>query len=72
MKARAQEPWGEQVSAGQGPEHGSLEAGRDACGEQGGAAGELAGEARFDHLVEDASGKAASRQALVHIREAEG
>ncbi len=71
MKARAQEPRGEQVPAGQAPEHGSLEAGRNACGEQGGAAGELGGEPGLDHLVEGAPGEAASRQVTVDIGKAE-
>jgi len=71
MQARAQEPRGEQIPAGQAPEDGSLEPGRDACGEQGGAAGELGGEPGLDHLVEGTPGKATSRQVAIHVLKTE-
>lgn len=71
MKAGAQETGGEQVPSRQAPEHGSLEAGRDSCGEQGRAAGKLGGKPRLDHLVQSTPGKSASRQMAIDGAEVE-
>ncbi len=68
----AQEAGSEQVAARQAPEHRTLEPGRDSCGEQGGAASELRGMARLDHLMKNASGEAASWQVSVERLEAKG
>lgn len=65
VQAGAQETRGEQVPAGQAPEHGSLVAGCDPSGEQGCAAGKFGGKACLDHFVQGAPGKAAGRQVAV-------
>jgi len=72
MQAGTKQSGGEQVATRQAPEHRSLEAGGDPGGEQGRAAGKLGSRSRLDHLVQSASGEAASRQVAVEGFEAKG
>ena len=65
MQARIQEPGREQIPAAEAPEDRSLETGRDSGREKGCAAGEFGGGPRLDHLVQRASGQAASGQMAI-------
>ncbi len=66
MQAGAQETGRKQIAAAQAPEHWPLETGRNPRGEERGAAGELGGEARLDHLVQRTPGEAAAWQVIIY------
>jgi len=72
MQSGTHEAGSEQITACQAPEDRPFEAGGDAGREKRCAAGEFGSRPRFDHLVEHASGQAASGQMAIDRAQTEG